>query len=55
MIKVALFSLAAVYLANNDRDAVLKQYSRLKTLNAELADKLYQALFSDKLVVANVK
>lgn len=51
----AHFNLAAVYLAKNDRDSALQHYSRLKILNANLANKLYLTMFSDKILPVNDK
>ncbi len=49
------FFLAALYLANNDRASAIRQYAELKTQNAELAGKLYRAIFKDKLLVVEAR
>jgi hypothetical protein len=51
----ARFYLGAVYLTMNKRSAAIKQYSKMKTLTPELADKLYQAIFKNKLLILNIK
>jgi tetratricopeptide (TPR) repeat protein len=49
------FYLAILHLTNKDRKGAFEQYSQLKKLNLKLAAKLYQVLYSDKLVVVDDK
>jgi tetratricopeptide (TPR) repeat protein len=51
----AHFSLALAYLRLGNKDAALKQYSLLKTMNGNWARQLYQNLYSDKLLEAEKK
>lgn len=44
------YNLAMAQMASNKRGAVLEQYKYLKTSSPELAGKLYQILFRDKIV-----
>lgn len=40
----AMYNLGAMSLADKKRDAAMEQYSRLKTLDRELADRLYRGI-----------
>ena len=45
----AFFNLGVVNLSLKDRDAALKQYAVLKTLDRNLADKLYGMIYQAKI------
>jgi hypothetical protein len=47
----AQFFLGNLYLANRDKDSAIAQQRTVSALNPELARRLYQAIFSDKILV----
>lgn len=49
------YNLAMAQMMTNNRGAVLEQYKFLKTSNPELASKLYQLLFRDKIISAKLQ
>jgi tetratricopeptide (TPR) repeat protein len=49
----AQFFLGALYAATNDKTAALTQYNKLNSMNESLAARLYQSIYSDKVVVIN--
>ena len=51
----AQFLLGKIYLLVNDKQAALIHYTRLKTQSPELAEKLYQAIYKDKIVAVQKK
>lgn len=49
------FNLAVVLMAERDREGALSQYNIIKKKDPSLADQLYRALNSDKVIYANEK
>jgi len=47
--------LGSLYLAANAKESALMQYARLKTLNPQLAEKLYQAIYNGRILVVSFK
>ena len=46
----AHFNLGIAYLKLNERDKALEQYSKLRLLDQNWADKLYRVIYKDKLL-----
>lgn len=46
----AFFNLGVVNLSLKDKDAALNQYAVLKTLDRNLADRLYAMIFQEKIL-----
>jgi hypothetical protein len=38
-----------------DKQSALRQYEKIKPLDSDLAQKLYQAIYRDKLVIISYK
>jgi DNA-binding SARP family transcriptional activator len=43
------------YLLANDKQSALAQYGKVKSLNPQLAQKLYREIYTDKIITVSEK